>query len=121
MRNLVMVILSSGLLVGCATSVERFPTADLERSKQVEFMQPYELSRTDVEFVDLGVVRGESCQRPLLDGQASQEEAMIAMKLAAADKQANRIVLKRCQQDSDGGCTARWWCEGTAFQAQPLQ
>lgn len=121
MRHLMLVMTSAALLAGCATSVERFPAADLERSATVEFMQPYELSRGDVEFVDLGTVRGESCQRPLLDGQASEQEALISMKLAAADKQANRIVLKRCQQDSEGGCTVRWWCEGTAFQAQPLQ
>lgn len=121
MRILLMTLLSVGVLVGCATQVERFPAAELARSNTVEFMQPYQLSRTDVEFVDLGAVRGESCQRPLLDGQASQEEALIAMKLAAANKQANRVVLKRCQQDSKGGCTVRWWCEGTAFQMSPLQ
>lgn len=121
MRILLIAVLSCGVLLGCATQVERFPAAELARSNSVEFIQPYQLSRTDVEFVDMGTVRGESCQRPLLDGQASQEEALIAMKLAAADKQANRVVLKRCQQDSKDGCTARWWCEGTAFQMRPLQ
>ncbi len=121
MRYLLILVLTVSWLYGCATQQQRFPAADMARSSTVEFMQPYQLSRTDMEFVDLGPVRGESCQRPLLEGQASQEEAMIAMKLAAADKQANRIVLKRCQQDSKGGCSVSWWCEGTAFQAQPLQ
>lgn len=121
MRSLFMVIMSVVVLIGCASQVERFPAAEMARSNTVEFMKPYQLSRNDVEFVDRGAVRGESCQRPLIDGQASQEEALIAMKLAAADKQANRVVLKRCQQDSKGGCTARWWCEGTAFQMRPLQ
>lgn len=121
MRSLLMVVMSSVVLLGCTSQVERFPAAEMARSNTVQFIQPYQLSRTDVEFVDLGTVRGESCQRPLIDGQASQEEAMIAMKLAAADQQANRLVLKRCLQDSKGGCTVRWWCEGTAFQMLPLQ
>lgn len=121
MRYSLIVLLCFAFLSGCASTAQRFPAADLARASTVEFMQPYQLSRTDLEFVDLGTVIGESCQRPLLDGQASQEEALIALKLAAADKQANRIVLKRCQQDSKGGCSVRWRCEGTAFQASPLQ
>ncbi|RUO58741.1 Rcs stress response system protein RcsF [Pseudidiomarina insulisalsae] len=121
MRFTMIILLCGLLLAGCSTPVERFPASDLTRSSSVEFMRSYELSRTDVEFISMGEVYGESCERLLLDGHASQEEAMIAMKIAAADKQANRIILKSCQQDQKGNCSVRWRCTGEAYQARPLQ
>ncbi|MGQ4276976.1 hypothetical protein ACQ5ES_08020 [Pseudidiomarina sp. E22-M8] len=114
-------VLFSFGLQGCATAPQGLSAEQLAAAGQVEFMRPYELSRIDVEFISVGSVRGESCASHVLADEASQDEALMQMKLAAAERQANRIVLKRCLQDDEGGCSSRWWCEGDAYQAMPLQ
>lgn len=121
MRPLLAILVVISTLVGCASVPESIPAADLERASQVEFMRPYELSRTDVSFTSIGTVRGESCQSPLASEQASQQLAMIRLKLAALEQQGNRVVLKGCFQDSEGSCTQRWSCEGEAYQMNPLR
>ncbi|MDN7125171.1 Rcs stress response system protein RcsF [Pseudidiomarina terrestris] len=108
-------------LSACASAPQGMSAEQLAKAGQVEFMRPYELSRSDVEFVSVGPVRGESCASHLLADEASQEQARMRMKLAAAERQANRLVLKKCVKDDEGGCTTRWWCEGDAYQAVPLQ
>lgn len=114
-------LFSLGLLQGCATAPQGMSAEQLLAANQVEFIRPYELSRTDVEFISAGAVRGESCASHLLADDATQDQALMRMKLAASERQANRIVLKRCKQDDEGGCSKRWWCEGDAYQMMPLQ
>ncbi|CAB0151597.1 Outer membrane lipoprotein RcsF [Pseudidiomarina piscicola] len=108
-------------LQGCATAPQGMTAEQLARASEVEFVRPYELSRTDVEFISVGPVQGQSCASHLLADNASQEQALMEMKLAAAERQANRVVLKQCRQDDNAGCSKRWLCEGDAYQAQPLQ
>lgn len=109
------------LLVACSAAPEQMTAAQIRTADTVSFMRPYELSRTDVSYTSLGTVRGESCQSQIWSGEASQEEALMRLKLMAAERQANRVVLKRCEQDEQAGCHQRWWCEGEAYQEQPLQ
>lgn len=121
MRLWLAALVVLGSLVGCATVPESIPAGELERASQVEFIQPYELSRTDVSFTHLGTVYGASCQSPLASEKASQQLAMIRLKLAALEQQGNRVVFKRCEQNGEGSCSSGWRCEGEAYQMNPLR
>lgn len=110
------------MLGGCASSVEApFSSIEQQQLETVDFMRPYELSRTDVSHTSLGEVVGESCQRTRFQAQPSQAEALLKLKLAAAQLGANRVILKQCQQASSNDCRASWVCRGDAHQQQPLR
>ncbi|WP_417686770.1 Rcs stress response system protein RcsF [Pseudidiomarina gelatinasegens] len=112
--------LSVLVLSGCAGSAQQ-SNFDLGAADTVEFMRPYELSRNDVSFVSLGEVQGASCQARFFNEKPTQEEALLRMKIAAADLGANRVVLRSCTQGSSDECSARWVCVGDAYQEQPLR
>ena len=110
------------MLGGCASPAEAPLSANEQQQlAAVEFMRPYELSRTDVSHTALGEVVGESCQENRFQGQPSQAEALLKLKLAAAQRGANRVILKQCQQASSDECVASWVCRGDAHQQQPLR
>lgn len=110
------------LVSACASPTDSALTAaEQQRLETVEFMRPYELSRRDVNFTALGDVVGISCQANMMQPAASQAEALLRLKLAAADIGANRVILKQCQQVSTEGCRASWRCSGDAHQQQPLR
>lgn len=110
------------MLGGCASSVEEpFSSLEQQQLETVEFIRPYELSRTDVSHTALGEVVGESCQSTRFQAAPSQAEALLKLKLAAAQLGANRVILKQCQQLSSNDCRAIWICRGDAHQQQPLQ
>ena len=106
----------SAWLSGCATVPAQFSAEQLAQADQVSFVKPYELTRTDVRYLAVGEVIGESCSSQLTGGAASQNEALLQLKLAAAERQADTVVVQGCQQDSAAGCTERWWCKGEAYQ-----
>jgi len=113
----VTLALSVGVLLnGCASVPAQFSAEQLAQADQVSFVKPYELSRSDVHYDHLGEVRGESCSSQLTGGVASQNAALLQLKLAAAERQADTVVLKGCQQDRAAGCNERWWCTGEAYQ-----
>lgn len=116
-------ILSLLLLVisACSTVNEERSGLDLQAADSVQFLRPYELSRTDVSFVSLGDVIGESCQTQFWHAQPTQEQALLRLKVAAAEMGGNRVVLKACQQTDSSACHARWVCTGHAYQEQPLR
>ncbi|PHR65775.1 Rcs stress response system protein RcsF [Pseudidiomarina marina] len=108
------------IIAGCATNQSPVNEVDIAAAETVEFMRPYELSRNDVSFVSLGRVQGESCQANVFSNKPTQQEALLRMKVAAAELGANRLILRRCQQDQTDECRARWICTGDAHQSQPL-
>lgn len=124
-KTLCAVVLSTMVLTlvsACASQADSgLSTAEQQRIEAVEFMRPYELSRRDVNFTALGDVVGISCQATMMQPAASQAEALLRLKLAAADIGANRVILKQCQQVSTDGCRASWRCSGDAHQQQPLR
>jgi hypothetical protein len=108
-------------LAGCAATPEGFSEQQQQQISSVDFMRPYELSRTDISVTSLGEVQGESCQSNFWDDEPSQEQALLELKLAAAAVGANRIILKGCERAASEQCTSRWLCAGDAHQVQPLQ
>src|SRR5690554_560082 len=120
MKRIIMLLLV-GLIVGCSGTASKQASIDMQAADSVEFIRPYELSRNDVTFVSLGEVSGESCQANFWSHKATQEQALLKMKVAAANLGANRVVLRQCTQDSSENCSARWLCVGNAHQQQPLR
>lgn len=120
MKHLVLSMLL--LLVSACTTVTAERTRiDMQAADSVEFIRPYELSRTDVSYVSLGEVTGESCQAQFWQAKPTQEQALLRLKVAAAEIGGNRLVLKACQQADNSACHARWVCTGHAYQEQPLR
>lgn len=110
------------LMAGCQSApTQRYTTAQLAQMETVTFVRPYELSRNDVSFAPLGEVRGESCQSSVMQAPATEENALLALKLAAAELGANALVLRQCQSVAVDACRAAWVCSGDAHQMQPLQ
>lgn len=121
-RSLMMTAALSLTLGSCASSVQApFTAAEQTQLETVEFMRPYELSRTDVTYTALGAVTGVACQSSVLQPPPSQADALLKLKLAAAQVGANRVILKHCQQAPIDGCRASWVCDGDAHQQQPLR
>lgn len=116
--NLILIM----LLVGCQTApTQRYSDAQLAQLDTVSFVRPYELSRNDVSFSPLGEVTGESCQTGLMQAPATEEDALLDLKLAAAERGANVLVLRQCEGVAIDGCRSAWMCIGDAHQMQPLQ
>ncbi|HET8817103.1 MAG TPA: Rcs stress response system protein RcsF [Pseudidiomarina sp.] len=116
--SLVLILLMSG----CQSApTPRYTAAQLEQMESVTFVRPYELSRTDVSFAPLGEVRGESCQTSMMQASATEEAALLALKLAAVERGANALVLRQCQMLTTDACQSAWVCTGDAHQMQPLQ
>ncbi|MDX1705585.1 Rcs stress response system protein RcsF [Pseudidiomarina sp.] len=109
------------LLSACATVPDSLNDQQLAQARNVTFIKPYELSRTDVEFTSRGEVVGESCQANVLAPRATQERALLELKIAAAELGANAVVLQSCQQPAGGGCKKLWVCTGTAHDMRSLQ
>ncbi|MGI0153276.1 Rcs stress response system protein RcsF [Pseudidiomarina sp. WS423] len=105
---------------GCAAPVPDTTAQQQQLQDTVEFIRPYELSRTDVSFTSLGAVAGESCQAHFWNQEPSQQQALLQLKQAAAEFGANALVLKQCIKAESAQCRLRWLCEGDAYQMQPL-
>lgn len=98
-----------------------FSAAEQQQLAQVEFIRPYELSRADVSYTARGEVSGSSCQAAASQPAATQAEALLRLKLAAAAVGANRVILRQCRQVTTPACAASWICIGDAHQQQPLR
>ncbi len=109
------------VLVGCAAEPQGLSSEQQQLLKSVDFMRPYELSRTDVSITSLGEVQGQSCQANIWDAEPTQEAALLQLKLAAASLGANHVILKGCERSTSDDCSSRWLCTGDAHQLQPLQ
>lgn len=120
MKHVIIFCAAVGLF-GCVANQSDSSQVDLAAADTVEFMRPYELSRTDVTVISMGPVEGRSCQSNLFDQKPSQEEAILLLKVAAAENNANRVVLRSCRQEATDACRASWVCEGQAYQVQPLR
>ena len=116
--SVVLVILA---LVGCAINQSDEPKVNTAVADSVEFMRPYEMSRTDVSVISLGEVEGRSCQANIFDQKPSQEEAILLLKISAAKLSANRVVLRECREEKTDSCRASWVCYGQAMQVEPLR
>ncbi|WP_411360207.1 Rcs stress response system protein RcsF [Pseudidiomarina salilacus] len=106
----------TALLSGCTSTPEGFSAEQLAQADQVRFVKPYELTRTDVRYNAVGEVSGESCSSQVSGGPASHNAALLQLKLAAAQRQADTVVLQGCQQTAGAGCDERWLCTGAAYQ-----
>lgn len=64
-----------------------------------------------------GLVEGETCQIAENDAPASIAEARTLARRAAADKQANGLVIKNCLfiEEASQGCVSRAICVGQAI------
>ena len=64
-----------------------------------------------------GLVEGETCQVSENDAPASIVEARTIARRAAADKQANGLVIKNCLliEDATQNCVSRALCVGQAI------
>lgn len=111
----------ASILGGCASIGDDDSSLDLALADKVEFMRPYELSRTDITLISLGPVSGRSCQANFFASKPTQDEAIIRLKIAAAEIDANRVVLRSCREEKTADCSASWVCEGQAYQVQPLR
>ncbi|AKJ43013.1 Rcs stress response system protein RcsF [Pragia fontium] len=98
------------LLGGCAQSGTT--SAELE---------PVKLYKTEAElsgaaFKELGSVSGDSCQFTAQDSPPSITAAMLNMQKRAAYKNANAVLLTRCEMMASApGCYQVAICEGTAL------
>ncbi|RUO47467.1 Rcs stress response system protein RcsF [Pseudidiomarina donghaiensis] len=119
--KIVSVVLVIFALVGCATNQPSERGSNTAAADSVEFMRPYELSRTDVSVISLGDVEGRSCQANIFDDKPSQEQAIVLLKVAAAELSANRVVLRTCREEKTDSCRASWVCHGQALQVEPLR
>jgi len=117
----IFVALAVAFIAGCATQPVAELNIDLAAADAVDFVRPYELSRTDVSFTGLGTVAGASCQAHRSAPIATQQEALLRMKVMAAELGANAVVLRQCRETSTVECRTQWVCEGDAFQQQPLR
>lgn len=117
----VTIVVTILLLAACSSAPDELSRQQLQQAASVQFIKPYELSRTDVEFISRGEVVGESCQANFLAPQATQQRALLELKIAAAELGANAVVLQSCQQPVASGCNELWVCTGTAHDMQPLQ
>lgn len=117
----VSVVMGIFILSGCSILQPPVPDVDVTATDNVEFMRPYELSRTDITIMSMGEVEGRSCQTSIFDNKPSQEDAIVLLKQAAADKDANRVVLRSCREEKTDDCRASWVCQGQAYQVQPLR
>lgn len=117
----IFVALVVAFIAGCATQPVAELNIDLAAADAVDFVRPYELSRTDVSFTGLGTVAGASCQAHRSAPIATQQEALLRMKVMAAELGANAVVLRQCRESSTVECRTQWVCEGDAFQQQPLR
>lgn len=122
-RTMMIITALLALSLASCASTDDAPFSALEQQQiaAVEFMRPYELSRTDVSFTAMGEVIGVACQSSVLQPSPSQAEALLQLKLAAAQLGANRVILKQCQQGPSEGCRSSWICRGDAHQQQPLR
>ncbi|NMH65620.1 Rcs stress response system protein RcsF [Shewanella salipaludis] len=66
----------------------------------------------------LGLVEGESCQIKPNDVPAAISDARTQARRAAADKQANGLIIKRCAlfEEAAQGCISRALCVGQAIK-----
>lgn len=119
--KIVSIVLVIFALMGCAMNQPASPSLNTAAADTVEFMRPYELSRTDVSVISLGDVEGRSCQANIFDDKPSQEEAIVRLKIAAAKRSANRVVLRECREEKTDSCRASWVCYGQAMQVEPLR
>ncbi|SDB36308.1 RcsF lipoprotein [Pseudidiomarina indica] len=117
----IFVALMVAFVAGCATSPATDLGIDMAVADSVTFMRPYELSRTDVNFTALGEVQGASCQVNRFAAEPTQQEALLRLKVAAAELGANHVVLRQCRQQQSDECRSQWLCTGDAFQSQPLR
>ncbi|MDR0806166.1 MAG: Rcs stress response system protein RcsF [Enterobacteriaceae bacterium] len=98
------------LLGGCAQTETSSPE-----------LEPVKLYKTEAElsgasFKELGVVSGDSCQFSSQDTPPSITAAMLSMQKRAAYKNANSVLLHRCEiMTSAPGCYQVAVCEGTAL------
>jgi uncharacterized protein YbjQ (UPF0145 family) len=121
LRALITASLVTVTLSACAAHPDNaFSAAEQQLIQAVEFIRPYELSRTDVNHTAMGEVVGTACQTGLMQQSPSQAEALLRLKLAAAELGANRVILKQCQQTPVANCRASWVCRGDGYQQQPL-
>jgi uncharacterized protein YbjQ (UPF0145 family) len=108
-------------LTACTHSGDGGSSAvEQQQLAQVEFIRPYELSRVDVNYTARGEVSGSSCQG-LAKPAETRAEALLRLKLAAAEVGANRVILRQCSQVTTPVCAAGWVCTGDAHQLQPLR
>ncbi|RUO68580.1 Rcs stress response system protein RcsF [Pseudidiomarina salinarum] len=119
--KVITVAIAGMLLAACSSTPDSLTEQQLQRAATVQFIKPYELSRTDVEFISRGEVVGESCQGNFMAPEATQERALLELKIAAAELGANAVVLQSCQQPTASACKKLWICTGTAHDMQPLQ
>lgn len=119
--KIIMAAITATLLAACSSAPDSLTEQQLQQAARVQFIKPYELSRTDVEFISRGEVVGESCQGNFLAPEATQERALLELKIAAAERGANVVVLQSCKQPAASGCKKLWTCTGTAHDMQPLQ
>ncbi len=70
-----------------------------------------------------GLVEGETCQVGESDAPASIVEARTLARRAAADKQANGLVIKNCLliEESTPNCVTRALCVGQAIVTTTAQ
>ncbi|MCD1127709.1 Rcs stress response system protein RcsF [Jinshanibacter sp. LJY008] len=84
-------------------------------------VEPVKLYKTEAElsgasFKEMGLVSGDSCQFTAQDSPPSITSAMLSMQKRAAYKEANAVLLHRCEMMSSvPGCYQVAVCEGTAL------
>lgn len=119
--KIISVVIVIFALLGCTMKQSNELDLNIAAADSVEFMRPYELSRTDVSVISLGDVEGRSCQANIFDDKPSQEKAIVLLKIAAAKVSANRVVLRACREEKTDSCRASWICYGQALQVEPLR
>ncbi|SQI42809.1 outer membrane lipoprotein [Leminorella richardii] len=98
------------LLGGCAQQTSQ------------QHVEPVKLYKTEAElsgaqFQELGLVSGDACQFTAQDSPPSITAAMLDMQKRAAYKDANAVLLHRCEMMSSApGCYQTAVCEGTALR-----
>lgn len=122
--SLILTMLLSSMLSGCAshysvnTNLNPDNVADYFKAGQVLLVQKNQDPPRP--FNPLGLVDGESCQVYADNPPASLSDARTRLRLAAANKGGNAVILNNCvtYQDPEGGCLTRAVCIGQAIVMQ---